>query len=410
MKNYILSDIHLEENEKDFFITKRVEILKENISNIIKNKAKRVFLNGDTFHKENIKANSEVVKIFIEDIILPLLDNNIEIHILLWNHERGWFWDTFSFLKWELSNPLIHIYDDIKSVEFDDFNAIFVPFMYRWDRDVNTIQKLEEIVEIEIKEKINKLKDNNKDKPVIIFNHNMMSDLPFDEGREMNIKLWEFKGVDFVFWWHIHKYEVFKKGEEDKGLYVWALMRSFVYEEETEGYVWFEIKDKKINYEYIKNLSYNHEKIEIEDWIDFDISQIKENTIYDIIFKYKSDSETFDEYFIQNIFNEIKKRWSYVKKHAIVSIDSDIKLSQTVTFITSLEDILKDFLKDNNIKDKKVKDSYLDKLEQCKSIININKNWKKLEKENKKEEDTIIKDTKNINNINSLIWKGNLWL
>jgi len=410
MENYILSDIHLEENEKDFFITKRVEILKDNIANIIKNKAKRVFLNWDTFHKENIKANSEVVKIFIEDIILPLLDNNIEIHILLWNHERWWFWDTFSFLKWELSNPLIYIYDDIKSVEFDNFNAIFVPFMYRGDRNVNTIQKLEEIVENEIKERVNLLKDNNKDKPVIIFNHNMMSDLPFDEGREMNLKLWEFKGVDFVFWGHIHKFEIFNDGKKDKWLYVWALMRSFVYEEETEGYVWFDIKGKDINYEYIKNLSYNHEKIEIEDWIDFDISQIKENTIYDIIFKYKSDSETFDEYFIQNIFNEIKKKGSYVKKHAIVSLDSNIKLSQTVTFITSLEDILKDFLKDNKIKDKKIKESYLDKLEQCKSIININKSWKKLEKENKKEEESILRDTKNINNINSLIWKGNLWL
>lgn len=404
MENYILSDIHIEETEKDFFRNKREELIKNNISQILKSKPKRVFLNWDTFHKESIKASWYAAKLFINEIALPLISNGIELHILLGNHERLWNWDSFTFLKWELSNPLIHIYDSITHIDLWDFNAIFIPFMYKWDKNVNTVQKLQEIVNNEIHTLVSTIKNKSPDKPLIIFNHNMMSDLPFDIGKEMNIKFWEIPWVDFVFGWHIHKTEDFSVKDKIKWMYIWSLMKSFVYEEESEWFVWFDISKKnEIIKEYFSNKSYWYEKLEINDTIHFDPKIIKENMVYDINFYYTSQS--VDEFFIQTVFSEIAKKNSYIKTHAVINLESDIQLKKAITLLTNEKDILNDFLSDNKISKKEDKERYKEKLDSCMSALWIEESWQVLEAENKSKENMIIKDTKKVNSIASIIDK-----
>jgi len=399
MKYYILSDIHLDDTEKDFFKEKRLEILRQNIKKIINDKeTKKVFLNGDTFNKDTIRVNSYSAKIFIEEIATPLLKKGIELNILLWNHERSGTWDTFRFLKGEIANPLIKIRDKIENIEFDDFNAIFIPFMMKGDKDVSTVSKLQEIVETEIKELVNKVKNENKNKKLIIFNHNMMSDLPFDIGKEINIKFWQIPWVDMVFSWHIHKFEEFKVNKEVKGLYIGSLMKSFVYEEESEWFLGFDIKNSKIEYKFFENKSFNYEKIEIEDLKEFNESMVKPNTVYDITFIVKSDN--VDEYFIQNVLSIIKSKNSYIKKYLTKNEWNEALFKNGVTLITSIDTILAEYLKDNKIKDKQVKEEYFNKLEKCKAAIS--NNWLDKLKESKEEKEELL-NLKKINTLSSQI-------
>lgn len=399
MENIIISDLHLKEQDKDFFKDKREELIRERIKNIISKWYKRVFLNGDTFNESSVKNHWYVVTFFIEEILKPLLLNNIEIHILIWNHERFGKWNVFSFLEWELSNNLIFIHSTIEKQEFPDFNAIFIPFMYPWDRDVRTVIKLQEIIEDEIRKMVAELK-NKSDKPVLIFNHNMMSDLPFDIGREMNIKFWEIPWVDFVIWWHIHKHEVFSVNWKDKWLYVWSFMKSFVYEEETEWFVEFDIdkNDKSIKYQYTSNTSFNYKKIDIDDTINFDDKTLEENTVYDINFYYSTQNA--DHNFISDILIKIKNKGSYVKNQKIIPKDSDVNLSKVISLLTDEKTILHNFLKDNEI-DKVKHDDYYEKLDQCLWMIDLNK-YQTIEKDEKFEE-KVLENVKRANWLNNII-------
>jgi len=51
--------------------------------------------------------------------------------------------------------------------------------MYPSDVNVKSVVKMQDIVKEDITNRVNQFK-NKSDKNVIIFNHNMMSDLPFD--------------------------------------------------------------------------------------------------------------------------------------------------------------------------------------------------------------------------------------
>ena len=403
MKNVILSDLHIKEQDKDFFKDKKEELIKKEIKNIIKNKTEKVFMNGDTFNESSIKNHGYAVQFFISEILTPLLENNIEIHILIWNHERFGRSHVFSFLRGEISNTLIHIHDTISHVEMEDFNAIFIPFMYPWDKDVRTVIKLQDIVEKEIFQMVSDIKSKSK-KPIIIFNHNMMSELPFDIWRELNLKFWEMNWVDFVFWGHIHKYEEFKVWEKVKWLYVWSFMKSFVYEEESEGYVQFDVKWNTISHKMIENKSFKYKKLEIDDAINFDETLITSNTVYDITFLYSTQNS--DEMFISKVLTTIKEKWSYIKTSKTISKDADVHLSQVITLLTDEKTILKDFLRDNKKEiEKKHHEAYFDKLDQCLWMAILDE--KIVIESDKKEDSKTLTSVKQVNRLNSII---NKWL
>lgn len=406
-KTVIISDLHIKDkteskfNDKDFLKDRRIEMIDNTINEIIsKKETKRVVLNGDTFHEREIKNQWSAVSIFINNVLTPLLNAWIEIHILLGNHERDWNWDVFSFLKGEISNPLISIYDDITHIEFDDYNAIFVPFMYRWDRNVKSFTELWDIVYNEVFELSNKIK-NKSDKQVILFNHNMMSDLPYNDNREINVKLWDIDSVDYVFGWHIHKHEIFYKENKEKGMYVSSFMRSFVFEEETEWYVDFFIdKENSLQYNYIENNSFNFEQLVIEDDnINNYKDLIKENTVYDFIFF------NYDNYTEQNFYNELYdvliSKNSYKRTDKYFKSDKQYNSDTVITDFFSPNYIGEIFTKESKMK-KEEKQEFLSKLSQCQGD-EYTENKEFLEYVDSKETDVDLKKVKSANSISDFL-------
>lgn len=388
----IISDLHLKENDRLFFKEKREELIKNTISDFISNdKITDVIFNGDTFNESKISSSWHVVNFFKNEVLIPLLNANKKIHILVWNHERTLDKNIFTFLKWEISNSNIFVYDTIEVQEFANFNAIFIPFLYPWDFNVSTISKLEIEAFKYIENKVNELKEKDKNKKVIIFNHNMMTKwLPFDNWRESNLDLMSIKNADFVFWGHIHKHEVF-----EKGMYVWSFMKSFVYEEESEWYIVWDIQDS-INFEYIDNQSYNYMKLSIENHKEFDFNIIKENHVYDLEIYF--DIWTQDSFFVSDLIKIISNNNSYIKTQKILTNKIDDNFLWITSIITTEEDILKDYLKENKV-EKKDYNSYLNKLDICKSMLKNSSNLIIDKKTEEKEKENV----KKVNNLSNII-------
>lgn len=389
----IISDLHLKENDRTFFKEKREELIIREINNIINNEEiKHVVLNWDTLNESKVSISWYVINLLREKILYPLLKANKKIHILLWNHERNNTWDTYNFLK-EITNPNIKIYSEIEEYDFEDFIGVFVPFLYPSDFWVSNVPILARKAEKYLQEKILLLKEKYN-KPVIVFNHNIMTKwLPFDNGREVNIPIMEFEWVDFVFWWHIHKHEVF-----NKWMYVWSFMKSFVYEEETEWYIIFEVKEWKVNYQNIKIESFNYEKITINEVKTFDFETIKENTVYDLVVYF--DVWTEDDFFISDLTKVISSKNSFIKKQQILTKDIEMKKNIVTGFYITNEEVLEEYLTNNWITGKEKKKSYFEKLKICEEMWKVKHSQIKV---NKKVEEDVINSLKTINDLSGII-------
>lgn len=376
-KYVILTDIHIKENDKDFFKIKREELIINTISKIKEdNSITDVLLLWDTFNENKINASWYAISFFKEQVLIPLLDKNKKIHILLWNHERHNNWNVFNFIN-GIVNKNIKIYDKVEYYEFEDFYWLFIPFLYPADYNTKSIPTLEKEVNKHIKFLLKEIKNKNIDnKPIVALNHNMMTDnLPFDNGREAKIKLMDIKEIDFTFSWHIHKFEEF-----NKWVYVWSLMKSFVYTEETEWYVEFNInkKTRLVEYTRIPLTSYDYQDFTIDDYKEFNFNIIKPNTVYSI--KIYFDIWTQDTMFVSELMKYIKEKGSFIKKQEILTKEIDYNVNGISNILTTDEEILEDYLNKNKIK-WKAKESYFEKLKICQNMWTYAKKQAKIDKE-----------------------------
>lgn len=358
MNKAFLTDIHFNDREVLYLKNKRKELLTQFISKHGDN-VNHVIFGGDIFDTVNVDTSSEVAKFFFNDVIGTLLKKGIRVDIVVGNHEKLWKKNVYSLLWSELINPLLTIHNELNYRIGEKCNEIFLPYVYPSDFNVSTIEESEKEVKRKIEAFIKEIRSDNNN-PIILYNHNCMWGAWFEVKNEINLDLTKIKWLDLILWGHIHKHIELS----DNAMYVGALMRSFHYEEESEGYYLFGVDDKwSINWEYVENKSFDYEKIELYDDQDY---QFQEGVLYTINFKIKNPK---DKFYIANTIRKCQLNGWHVKSYKHEQISEKRKLQWTeVNIMQTNEEILRFFMKESKIKNEELKD-YLIKLSFCSSGV-----------------------------------------
>lgn len=353
MKTAFITDIHLNDREVHYLKEKRKELLTNFVDKHI-NELNQVIFGWDIFDTINIDTSSEVAKFFFHDIISRLLNKWIKVDIVVWNHERLWRKNVYSILSNGITNSLLTIHNEMNYRIGENYNEIFLPFVYPSDLCVDTIEDSEKEVKRKIELFIKEIKTINKN-PIVLYNHNCMGATWFDLKNEINVDLSKIKWLDLILWGHIHKHIEITKNS----IYVWSLMRSFHYEEESEGYYIFDINNNKIQWEYHSVESFEYKKIELRDDEEY---EFKDGVVYTINFKIKNPK---DKFYITNTLRKCNLSWGHVKSYKHEQISTKRNMHEVkVSIMQTNEEILKYFMKENKIKNEELKD-YLTKLAYC---------------------------------------------
>lgn len=367
-----ITDWHLKEKEKSFMKDKRKQLLSEFVQNV--EWIDRVVFGWDMFDQVSVETTSEIAKFFFRDIVGWLVSKKIPVDMLVGNHEKRWKRHLYEMLDKSILSDMVTVQDKVNLVEYSDFNGIFVPYLYT--SDFETTDKAE--AEVKAFDLVSRMAKQAKEKnglPVIVFNHNIMGGLWFENEKELDVKFYEINDVDFVLWGHIHKQVIF-----DKGLYVGSFMRSFTYEEESEGYYVLTITDnKQVKGEYIPIKSFEYEKVQVNGSTNH---EWKPWHVYSVEFIF--DTNVKDNFFVSNTLKMIENTGAYIKWFKITKSDEVKQLTRIISTSNSKEEILKAFLKRDKI-DKSETQAYLDKLEECSQKIE-KKKMDILEKEKKRQE------------------------
>lgn len=353
MKTAFLTDIHLNDREPAFMKRKRMELLLDFLNNETAGIEQVVFW-GDIFDTVNIDTSSEIASFFFKDVVSALIQKGIKVDILVWNHEKLGRKNVYKLLNNDLTTPLLSIHQNINYRLGEDFNEIFVPYLYFSDLGKETIEESNEELKRQIEGIIQEIKTHS-DKPIILYNHNCMWGVWFEIEKETNLPLHDIPWLDLIIWGHVHKY----KELANNALYVGSFMRSFVYEEESEWYLTFEVNAGKINREYIPLSSYAFEKIILSDDEDF---SFQPNHVYTITYKLNKPKDPF---YVNNIKKKCMESGGFVIREYYDKKPTIRKEQEShINIIQSHEDILKNFLKEKKIKNEELKD-YLIKLALC---------------------------------------------
>lgn len=356
MKTAFLTDIHLNDKERLFLKEKRKSMLRDFVENKT-NDIQQVVFWGDIFDTVNVDMASESANFFFWEIVKKLLEKGIKVDILVGNHERLGKKNVFAFLDDTLTHPLVSIYKELSYRVSEDKVEIFIPFIYSSDFNVDTIEDAEKELKQKLEAFIEEIKPLKK--PIIVYNHNCMGGTWFEITKETNLDLTQFKEFDLVLGGHVHKHKNLSK----KCLYVGSFMRSFIYENEDEGYYVYNTEKWKVTEkEYIENSSYAYQKVDIYGDQEFNFEP---GNIYNITFKI---GELKDNFFISNTLRRAEEVGAFVLKYQFISIRTDInkkenKRDYTVSTVQTNEEILTFFVKEEA--DKKDIKEYLKKLRYC---------------------------------------------
>lgn len=357
MKTAFLTDIHFNDKERLFMKSKRQAILKEFLNTQLEEDIQHVVFWGDIFDTVNVDMASESAAFFFGDIVKTLLERGVKVDILVGNHERLGKKNVYNLLDDGLTHPLLSIFKEVTYRLSEDRAEIFIPFLYPSDFGVETIEDTEKELKLKIEVFLKEIKAYNPKLPIVVYNHNCMWGTWFELEKEIDFNLTQFKDFDLVLGGHVHKH----KELSEKCLYVGALMRSFVYENEDEGYYIFETVDQKIvNKEYRETGSFPYEKVTI--YGDQEYTFIP-GTIYNITFQITEGLK--DKFFIANTVRRAEECGAFVLNYKYVNgqkIKRDV-VSNVSNMLMTNEDILTVYLKEEGLKGD-VKD-YLKKLRYC---------------------------------------------
>lgn len=374
-----ITDGHLKEKEKTFMKDKRKELLRNFVNvDMKKHQIDHLVYGGDMFDGVAVETSSDTAKFFFNEIVGTVSRSGKTQDLLIGNHEKRGKRNVYEIMNKDILSESISIRDVVSSKTFKDFNAIYVPYLYVSDYNTTDKALAEKMAYEQIESMAKELKTSNG-LPVIVFNHNIMGGIWFEAEKEMDVKFYEIKDVDFVLGWHIHK-----KVDFNKGLYVGSFMRSFTYEEEDEGFYVLTISDnKQVSGEYIPVKSFDYEKVVVES--DKMSEYVWESgKVYSVEFVFKNDNK--DHFIVSNTLKLIEKSGAYVKGFKIRKSDDAKIIQKVISTSNSKEEILKAFLKRDSV-EKSEYQSYLDKLEECSEKI-AKRHDEKLAKDKKRAERT----------------------
>ena len=230
MKFVHIADVHLDSPFKtisdraDIGVERRLEqrdALKEVIEYIKNNDIKYLFISGDLYDQEYIRESSIN---FLNELFMQI--SNTNIYIAPGNHDpyiKNSFYATYNWSK----NVKIFT-DDVERVENDE--AIIYGYGFN---------------SFEMKEnKLRQISIDNLDKINILITHGDLNESKYNPIKENELKT---KGFDYVALGHIHK-----RDDKTNIVYPGSLI-SFGFDELGEhGMIVGEIKNKKLNKEFIK--------------------------------------------------------------------------------------------------------------------------------------------------------------
>jgi len=383
-----ITDGHLKEKEKSFMKDKRKELLRSFVNESIKNHGiNHLVYGGDMFDQVSVETSWETAKFFFKEIVGEVSKvYDIQQDLLVWNHEKRGKRNVYDIMDKNILSSKIAIRDVVEWKEFSDFNAIYIPYLYPSDYNTSDKIEAEKLAFTQVELLSNSMKKLNN-KPVIVFNHNIMGGIWFEAEKEMDVKFYDIDSVDFVLGWHIHK-----KVDFNKGLYVGSFMRSFTYEEEDEGFYVLTIENGKVSGEYVPVKSFDYEKVVVES--DNVSSHIwKKDNVYSIEFVFKNDNK--DNFIVSNVLKSIENAGGYVKGFKIRKSEEVKIMERVVSVSNSKEEILKAFFSRDKKFSKDEQSEIFNKLLECSEKI-TKKNDEKLLKDKKHSEKAKSEEKKSI--------------
>jgi DNA repair exonuclease SbcCD nuclease subunit len=174
----------------------------------------RIILTGDVF--EDAKPNPTIIALFVA-WCKKCIDNNIEIHIVVGNHDivrNGSFISSAFDIITAFEMESIFIHKNINTLYFDDVSFTLIP--YRDRRSSNTLSNTEALKSL-VQKLPYELAMTSLYGAKVVVGHLAIEGSIFvgdeisDMGNELFCPIDMFKDFDFTWMGHVHKPQVFSK-------------------------------------------------------------------------------------------------------------------------------------------------------------------------------------------------------
>jgi len=323
------------------------------ISKLIEHKVETVFIDGDIFTNRN-PANVE--RALVAEQIARLLKEEIEVVVLVGNHDRGGFSNNFSMFE-HLNVGKLIVVTEPTIIEKDGAAVVCIPWLDKNKYGAKTGAELNEVVVKFIKDL---KKDLDPKKFNMLIGHltavgaAVGSERYFYMGGDESVPLEVLNDpiFDAVVLGHLHKHQILsEKGKKPYITYVGSLVRcDFNEREEAKGILIMEDVGKNWKPNFIRvpdrdfvQINVEFSQNELKNWQN-ELARVREGSVVAINIKVKRENKHLLD------LKSIRKDLEVQKVHHLTAINVEV-LGQTdrkVSFTASLsdEEMLDKFLRE----------------------------------------------------------------